>query len=281
MPIEQIAQFFTKKQLRCTHAPSELGTVAKSDAITPTRDGKILWHIDENYITNDLEKYKVILAFEKTFKRWQEYFSPIQLESTGDRSKAAIAIHFMENGNPALPSPFNGSTLAYAYLSDGPSLGLASDMYFNDAYQWSEMHRANQINLFKVAVHEVGHAFGLEHSTDRKDIMYPTYQPNDNVVITRDTAEAVEFLYGEYKDKLSPKKPTPPRPKPPTDSPEEDEDIAFAVSLLRSLFPSRFWIMRLTEQQILTLGKIFDLPVSRERAKLDNARIILKFLESA
>lgn len=190
--------------MKCFHASvSELRTVDARDALIPIDRDKIYWHINEKYLTQDMDKQKVILAFEKTFQTWQEYFYPVRLVSTGNREKAAIVIYFMNNGMSELPFRFENSVLAYTFYPKKKSLGIESDMYFNDAHDWAEMHRKTQINLYKVAVHEVGHAFGLDHSRDVRDIMFPTYQPNDSVVITLDTEKAIDKLYGRLKEKLT------------------------------------------------------------------------------
>ena len=58
------------------------------------------------------------------------------------------------------------------------------------------MHSNTSIFLLKVAVHELGHSFGLYHSTDINDVMYPSYQPNEEVNITPDTIAGIVKLYG-------------------------------------------------------------------------------------
>jgi len=86
--------------------------------------------------------------------------------------------------------------LAYAFAPGYHA--HASDMFFNDDWQWDEMHKPSKISLFKVAVHEMGHAFNLGHSGNRHDIMFPTYQPNNDINITMDTKKTIKKLYKKY-----------------------------------------------------------------------------------
>ncbi len=158
-------------------------------------DGKIFWHLSGEYVSEDLTKLKVIVAMQKAFAKWQPYFAAT-FEPTSDASKSAIVIRFMSNDDEEIPYQFDELTLAYAFFPEGESLGIDSDMYFNDAHNWTEMHTDDGFNLFKVAVHEMGHAFGLDHSDDENDIMFPTYQANDDVIITADTVDGLRRLNG-------------------------------------------------------------------------------------
>ena len=47
---------------------------------------------------------------------------------------------------------------------------LAGDMHFDDAESW---HVGAEVDVFSVALHELGHALGLGHSDNPNDVMYP------------------------------------------------------------------------------------------------------------
>lgn len=263
--------------MKCAHNDImkivKIRTVDARDALSPVDGDTFYWHIDEQFLTQDMDKHKIVLAFDKTFQAWQPHFGPIKLKSTGDRKKAAIVIHFMSNGMSGLPERFDPETLAYAFFPRKKSFGIESDMFFNDAYNWGEMHRGSQINLYKVAVHEVGHAFGLEHSSDIKDIMYPTYQPNDTVTITPDTQKGIHKLYGALIKKLTPEVSAPPKPEP-----EQPKTSSFLDCLL-VLFGSWRELAKLSSQQLTVIETILDVSYRIRMSRVGRAKTIFKAMK--
>ena len=67
----------------------------------------------------------------------------------------------------------SGGTLAHAFF---PQQGRASgDIHFDDDEFWT-LGSFSGINLTQVAVHEIGHSLGLQHTNVRGAIMFPSYE---------------------------------------------------------------------------------------------------------
>ena len=177
----------------CKHHLNKIETSPRG-GITPI-NGKIFWHIDEEHISQDLDKYKIIHAVQKAFNVWQGYINPI-FEACEDKSKCQIVFKFMLPDNPELPFPYDGA-LAYAFFPEGESLDITSDVYVNEIYNWGVVHTASGYNLMKTLCHEIGHSIGLGHSKFTDDIMYFAMQPNNQINLSEDTITGVYQLYGE------------------------------------------------------------------------------------
>ncbi|CAF0840130.1 unnamed protein product [Didymodactylos carnosus] len=138
---------------------------------------------------------KTTKIIEESFGEWLKYI-PLDIQKVCSSCEADFVLEFNRDRHDD-PYPFDGSggTLAHAYLPED------GRVHFDSDETWTESFDSLQTNLFLVAVHELGHALGLDHTFNTKSIMYPAYQPmaRDKILPSPDQ-DAIQDLYGKKTD---------------------------------------------------------------------------------
>ena len=77
-------------------------------------------------------------------------------------------------------------------------IGLAGDIHFNDD-KYFTVNSYKGKNLPWVALHEIGHSIGMEHSKVKNSIMYPYYQSYNGHEsdLSTDDITGIQALYGK------------------------------------------------------------------------------------
>ncbi|XP_069615302.1 collagenase 3-like isoform X1 [Ranitomeya imitator] len=169
-----------------------------------------------NY-TPDITDSEVDYAIAQALGLWSEV-TPLNFRQiyTGE-GDIMISFGYKDHGDFF---PFDGplGILAHAF---SPSNGIGGDTHFDEDETWTLGHQG--VNMFLVALHELGHALGLEHSRYEQAIMYPTLSDNAFVDPTKfklfkDDVAGIQALYGpRYPNE--PKSTMKPQPKPPKEPP--------------------------------------------------------------
>src|SRR5947209_8737702 len=115
-------------------------------------------------------------------------------------STAAVAsgdrVNSMAFSSTVFGQSFGSSTLAVTYYHYSGSTMLEADILFNKAQSWDSYRGTlrSSYDIQRVALHELGHALGLGHSTLSNAIMYPYI--SSLYTLSNDDITGAQSLYG-------------------------------------------------------------------------------------
>ncbi|CAL9697182.1 unnamed protein product [Knipowitschia caucasica] len=186
--------------------PDELddSTRKKRYALTGQQWSKdhITYSILNQKIPSSLGEDLTYEAIRSAFDVWRKVtpltFEELPAINNSSQSELADILLLFASGFHGDMSLFDGEggSLAHAYY---PGPGMGGDTHFDADEPWTlENHNPQGIDLFLVAVHELGHALGLEHSDNPSAVMAPFYQwvPSHNFTLHEDDVKGIQYIYG-------------------------------------------------------------------------------------
>ncbi|OGM44718.1 matrix metalloproteinase [Aspergillus bombycis] len=122
---------------------------------------------------------------------WQEHFKYPRINMAENEEEEDISIEFTKTDHgDGYPFDGPGNVLAHAFFPIPSSGVLAGDMHFDEAEKWTSEF------LRQVALHELGHSLGLDHSSDPNSVMWPWF--NGKSKLEPDDIARIQALYPEH-----------------------------------------------------------------------------------
>lgn len=145
-----------------------------------------------------LNRTVVRSVMRRAFKLWSDKTN-LKFTETFNDTDPEIKVSFQRYSHgDGYPFDGNNGVLAHAFYPLNNE-GLSGDVHFDDDENLSADRTPNkdERDLMWIAVHEIGHSIGLEHSREQDAIMYPYYTGyKPNIQLKYDDIIGIQTLYG-------------------------------------------------------------------------------------
>ncbi|HZG00015.1 MAG TPA: matrixin family metalloprotease, partial [Chitinophagales bacterium] len=148
--------------------------------------------------TTDIPNNQEQNAVRRAFNTWAQALCGVTFE---ERATGAVDFeigwfagdhgdgsNFDGDGNDS------GNVLAHAFYPPPCGGDHAGECHFDEAETWSLNGNGSTIDIETVALHEIGHLLGLEHSRVSGSVMFPNY-PGVLRTLTQDDIDGIRMLY--------------------------------------------------------------------------------------
>ena len=151
----------------------------------------------ENF-SSGLRREDIENTIEKALQMWSNVSQLTFTRVTAPGEKADINLKFVTGYHgDRNPTDGPGMELAHAF-SPFNNLGLAGDVHFDDDETFT-VNGGDGVDLLWVAVHELGHSLGLDHTYQPDSVMLPVYTGYvPNLKLGKDDIDGIQHLYGEF-----------------------------------------------------------------------------------